>query len=158
MEQSDATAVGGYWHASINEARSVLEALLVSIVRTVYANDARKPGTGNGTAFSVYRRYLVDAGFMDAYESDVLHFVYGLGSAKGSHHGVPDEAWNHLARRMVSCTCAYLLHRLAEWKQRPPEDRTPSVTTDSAPADTASPAQKLWPRWWQRLSFRQRTK
>ncbi len=31
VRQSDATAADGYWHASINEARSFLEALIVSI-------------------------------------------------------------------------------------------------------------------------------
>ena len=32
VQQSDATAADGYWHASINEARSFLEALLVGIL------------------------------------------------------------------------------------------------------------------------------
>ncbi|MGD8454463.1 MAG: hypothetical protein PVJ57_21830 [Phycisphaerae bacterium] len=117
VEQSDATAGDGYWHASINEARSALEALVVDVVRVVGAGEATRPPTSNGTPFSNWRRFLVDVGFLDAQESDLLHFVYGLSSAKGSHHGVPDEDWSRLARRMVFCAADYVLRRYTTWKQ-----------------------------------------
>lgn len=137
VEQSDATAGDGYWHASINEARSALEALLASIVRVVGEGNAKRPGTGNGTPFSNWRRFLVDTGFLDACESDLLHFVYGLSSAKGSHHGVADEDWSRLARRMVFCAMDYVLGRYAEWKQRAPQPAVRSAPATSPPQPDA---------------------
>lgn len=133
VEQSDATAGDGYWHASINEARSALEALLVDIVRAVGADEPTRPPTSNGTPFSNWRRYLVDAGFLDGHESDLLHFVYGLSSAKGSHHGVPDEDWSRLARRMVFCAADYVLRRYATWKESDARPASPSTPATSPP-------------------------
>jgi hypothetical protein len=134
--QSDATARDGYWHASINEARSVLEALVVSIVQTIGVTETRRDGIGSGTAFSHWRRFLVAVEFIDTYESDVLHFVYGLSSVKGSHHGVPDERWCRLARRLVFCAADYVLGRYGEWKQRAPQD------LDAPPSVAPSPTNR----------------
>ena len=118
VRQSDATAADGYWHASINEARSFLEALLVGMVRAICAQpvDKYQSTTGNGTPFRCYRRRLLEAGFLDADENDLLQYVYRVASAKGSHHGVTDEAWTRLARRMVWTAAQYLLTRYALWK------------------------------------------
>src|SRR5262245_6324800 len=41
IEQSDATATDGYWHASVNEARSVLESPLLDFGRSVVTSDGR---------------------------------------------------------------------------------------------------------------------
>lgn len=118
MRQSDATAADGYWHASINEARSFLEALLVGMVCTVCVEpvDKYQSTSCNGTPFRCYRRRLVEAGFLDADENDLLRYVYSVASAKGSHHGVTDEAWTRLARRMVWTAAQYLLTRYEVWK------------------------------------------
>ena len=123
LRQSDATATDGYWHAAINEARSFLEALVVSIVHTVQ-RDAAGPDADvvlrehsqNATAFRTYRRRLLEAGFIDADENELLGWVYSVASAKGSHHGVTDEVWTRLARRIVFSTGQYLLERYAAWK------------------------------------------
>ena len=40
-----------------------------------------------------------------------------MASAKGSHHGVTDEAWTRLVRRIILATGHYLLHRYAAWKR-----------------------------------------
>ena len=123
LRQSDATAADGYWHAAINEARSFLEALVVSMVRAVQrdaagpdADSALRDRSQNGTAFRTYRRNLLEAGFIDADESDLLQYIYSVASAKGSHHGVADEPWSCLARRVVFATGQYLLERYAAWK------------------------------------------
>ncbi len=118
VRQSDATAAEGYWHASINEARSFLEALLVGMVCSVCVEpaDKQKSTSRNGTPFRCYRRRLVEAGFLDADENDLLQYVYSVASAKGSHHGVTDEAWTRLARRMVWTAGQYLLTRYEVWK------------------------------------------
>ncbi len=118
VRQSDATAADGYWHASINEARSFLEALLVGMLCTVCVEPADKyqSTSRNGTPFRCYRRRLVEAGFLDADENDLLQYVYSVASAKGSHHGVTDEAWTRLARRMVWTAGQYLLTRYEVWK------------------------------------------
>lgn len=140
LTQSDATAAEGYWHAAINEARSFLEALLVSILHAVRTDQPEKPsgnGAPNGTPFRCYRRRLMEAGFIDADENELLHFVYGLASAKGSHHGVTDEAWSRLARRMVFAAGQYVIEHYAVWKSAAPAERTqaaiPRLTPESRP-------------------------
>ncbi len=127
LTQSDATAAEGYWHAAINEARSFLEALLVNILHAVRPDPPDKShnnGSANGTPFRCYRRSLLEAGFIDAHENDLLQYVYGVASAKGSHHGVTNEAWSRLARRMVFTTGQYMIEHYAAWKDgerpRPP--------------------------------------
>jgi len=137
LRQSDATAADGYCHAAINEARSFLEALVVSIVHAVRrdaeerdADSALRDRSQNGTAFRTYRRYLLEAGFTDPDENDLLQYVYSVASAKGSHHGVTDEAWTRLARRIVFAAGQYLLQRYAAWKHNgwpvaPPPGRQP---------------------------------
>ena len=138
LRQCDATAAVGYCHAAINEARSFLEALVVSIVHAAQRDAARagasengRERSQNGTAFRTYRRYLLEAGFIDADENDLLQYVYSVASAKGGHHGVTDEAWTRLARRIVFATGQYLLHRYAAWKHNgrpvapPPGNRPP---------------------------------
>ena len=118
LQQSDATAADGYHHAAINEARSFLEALVVSIV---HASRGKKAGGDAGsskcTAFGTYRRRLMDSGFIDVDENELLHFVYGIASAKGSHHGIADEAWAGVARRIVFVAGQYLVQRYGEWKR-----------------------------------------
>jgi hypothetical protein len=154
IEQSDATAADGYWHAAINEARSALETLVVGVVRAVGAGENPRPPTSNGTPFSNWRRYLVDIGFLDAHESDLLHFVYGLSSAKGSHHGVADEAWSRLARRMVYCAADYLLRRYTRWKQRGPRPVTEGPTTATPQSVAGTRGGLILPRLRRWLSRR----
>ena len=47
-----------------------------------------------------------------------------MASAKGSHHGVTNEAWSRLARRMVFTTGQYVIDHYGTWKDgerlRPP--------------------------------------
>ncbi len=122
LTQSDATAAEGYWHAAINEARSFLEALVVSILHAVRPDPPEKShnnGSANGTPFRCYRRSLLEAGFIDAHENDLLQYVYGVASAKGSHHGVTNEAWSRLARRMVFTTGQYVIQHYEAWKSAP---------------------------------------
>ena len=125
VRQSDSAAAGGYWHASINEARSFLEALLVGILYSVCAEEAdkQKGMSRNSTPFRCYRRRLLEAGFLDADENDLLQYVYSIASAKGSHHGATDEAWTRLARRMVWTTSEFLLTRYEAWKSGGIKDR-----------------------------------
>lgn len=149
LEQSDATAADGYWHASINEARSALEALVSGIMATIGKDQPHKPSSTSHTPFSNWRRFLVEMRFLRQDESDMLHFVYGLNSAKGSHQGVPDEAWCRLARRMVYCAADYMLRRYAEWKRRPPpNDVLPS--SNGARAGVFSRVVGRLPCFWRR--------
>ena len=123
LRQCDATAADGYCHAAINEARSFLEALVVNMVlavqRDAAAAHAGKNGrdrSQRGAAFRTHRRYLLEAGFLDTEENELLQWVYSVASAKGSHHGVTDEAWTRLARRIVLATAQHLLQRYTAWK------------------------------------------
>ncbi|MCG8405532.1 MAG: hypothetical protein MI923_10080 [Phycisphaerales bacterium] len=123
LRQSDATATDGYCHASINEARSFLEALVVSIVHAVRrtktdSKESRlRDPSQNGTSFRAHRRSLLESGFIDADENDLLQYMYSVASAKGGHHGITDYVWAQLARRIVDATARYLLCRYASWKQ-----------------------------------------
>ena len=96
----------------------------VNIVRAAQENPGGMDADGNGrdrsqngTAFRTWRRYLCEMGLVDAEENELLQWVYGVASAKGSHHGVTDEAWTRLVRRVVLATSHYLLHRYAAWKR-----------------------------------------
>ena len=148
LSQSDATAAEGYWHASINEARSFLEALIVNILHAVRPDPpdkSRNNGSANGMPFRTYRRNLLEAGFIDADESDLLQYIYSVASAKGSHHGVADEPWSRLARRVVFATAQYLLQRYAAWKHQ-------GRPVPTSPGRRSSPARRRWlPRGIKRL-------
>ena len=54
---------------------------------------------------------------VDTEENELLQWVYSVASAKGSHHGVTDEAWTRLARRIVLATGQHLLQRYTAWKR-----------------------------------------
>ena len=56
-------------------------------------------------------------------DRDLLQYVYSIASAKGSHHGVTDETWTRLARRMVWIVAQYLLNRFEAWKSGGLKDR-----------------------------------
>jgi len=151
LRQSDATPADGYCHAAINEARSFLEALVVSIVHAVRrdaalgdSDSALRDRSQNGTAFRTYRRYLLESGFIDADENDLLQYVYSVASAKGSHHGVTDEAWARLARRMVFTTGQYVMQRYAGWRH----NGRPTAPPERQPA---SPRRRWLPRAIRRL-------
>ena len=119
IEQSDATATDGYWHASVNEARSALESLLFDIGRAVLPAEKESLVSGS-TPFSNCRKALVVAGFLEQRESEILQLAYSLSSAKGSHPGVTDEAWCRLSRQIVFSITQYLLGRYGEWKRYRP--------------------------------------
>ena len=125
VRQSDATAADGYWHLSLNQARSFLEALLVGMLCNVCAQpaDKQKGKSLSGMSFRRCRRRLREAGFLDADEDDLLQYVYSVASGKCSHHGVTDEAWTRLARRMVWTAGEYLLTRYEAWKSGGMTDR-----------------------------------
>ncbi len=159
LRQSDATAADGYHHASINEARSFLEALVVTIVhavqrhvRTGDVNDNApnggcngiRNGGQNGTAFRHYRRYLLDIGLTDHDENELLQFVYSVASAKGSHHGVTDEAWTRLARRIVFAAGQHTVQRYAAWKRN-------GMPVTPPPDKAASRPRRNWLSFWRRL-------
>jgi hypothetical protein len=148
-EQSDATARDGYWHASVNEARSFLEALLVSMLHMVRPDppdNSHNNGSHNGAPFRCYRRCLMEAGFLDADENELLQFVYSVASAKGSHAGVTDASWSRLARRMVFTTAQYLIQHYETWKaggaRESPADRDPRSCVT---------AKSRWRRWLSRV-------
>jgi hypothetical protein len=140
LQQSDATAADGYCHAAINEARSFLEALVMSIA----VARQRKPigkfrkGKESKSGFRLGCLYLRELGFIDEEEELLLQHVYGIASAKGSHHGLTDELWCRLARRMVGTTGHYLIHRYQAWT----DDGCPGPSDDKGAVEpsAASPA------------------
>lgn len=131
LEQSDATAADGYWHAAINEARSFVEALVIgmALVERRETMDTFRKGKENSSGFRFCRRYLHEIGLLDGDEEILLQNVYGMASAKGSHQGVTDEAWCRLARRMIWTTGYYLLGRYDAWKR---SGHRPTVLTGRA--------------------------
>ena len=131
----------GHWHAAVNQARSFLEALLVTVrhaVRPGAADKSNDIGLTNGTPFRCYRRSLLEAGFLGVDENELLHYVYGVASAKGSHHGVTSEAWSRLARRMVFTAGQYVIEHYAAWKSTPPG--TPATPGDPAAPHSVQPS------------------
>ncbi|MGD8452700.1 MAG: hypothetical protein PVJ57_12850 [Phycisphaerae bacterium] len=123
LHQSDATAADGYGHAAINEARSALEALIVSIACTIRRDVIDSTSLSlreriqSGNTFRTHRRCLMDAGFIDIDENDLLQYVYSMASARGSHYGVTDDAWTRLARRIVFIVGQHFTQRYTIWKQ-----------------------------------------
>jgi len=152
LEQSDATAADGYWHAAINEARSFLEALITSIAQVERRESlvAFRKGKESQGGIRLCRRFLVDVGFLDANEDELLQHVYGIASAKGSHQGVADAAWSRLARRIVLTTGQYLLRRYEAWKRtadcRAGSNGPPQPSPVSGPSGNG-----FWRHWLTRL-------
>ncbi|MGD8451197.1 MAG: hypothetical protein PVJ57_05210 [Phycisphaerae bacterium] len=144
LHQSDATAADGYGHAAINEARSALEALIVSIARTICHGVTDSTGLRlreriqAGSTFRTHRRCLMDAGFIDIDENELLQYVYSIASARGSHYGVTDDAWTRLARRIVFIVGQHFTQRYTIWKQN---GRQPA----SLPTNHPQPASRSWP-------------
>ena len=140
LQQSDATADDGYCHAAINEARSFLEALVMSmaIARQREPIGKFRRGKESKSGFRLGCLYLWQLGFLDEYEEVLLRHVYGIASAKGSHHGVTDELWCRLARRMVGTTGRYLIHRYQMWTDDgcpgPPGDKSAVEPSAASPA------------------------
>ncbi len=137
-QQSDATADDGYWHAAINEARSFMEALVISIALRDSREtlDEFRKGKETHGGIRLYRRYLYNVGFLDMDEDILITSVYSIASAKGGHFGVSDESWCRVARRMVWTTSDYLIQRYERWNagdRRPkvgtPNPQKPSTTT-----------------------------
>ncbi len=145
LQQSDATARDGYWHASINEARSFLEALVMSLALVERGESLAEFRKGRETqgGIRLCRRYLHEIGFLDIDEDVLVGHVYGIASAKGSHLGVADEAWCRVARRMVWTTGQYLARRYEAWKaaDRPRADSGP---TDGGSSSPLPPAPSRW--------------
>jgi hypothetical protein len=148
LEQSDATAADGYWHAAINEARSFLEALVVGMAQAERQESfvAFRKGKESQGGLRLSRRFLVDVGFLGPDEDELLLHVYGIASAKGAHHGVADAAWSRLARRIIWTTAQYLLRRYETWKRTAPERRARRVCGATAPPP-APPMAGFWRRW-----------
>ncbi|MGD8454577.1 MAG: hypothetical protein PVJ57_22410, partial [Phycisphaerae bacterium] len=84
-----------------------------------------------------HRRCLLDAGFVDPDENELLQYVYSVATARGSHYGVTDDAWTHLARRIVFAAGQYFTQRYTIWKQN---GRQPA----SPPANHPQPASRSW--------------
>lgn len=147
-EQSDATARDGYWHASINEARSFLEALVMSIALVERKESMAQFRKGRETqgGLRLCRRYLQDVGFLDIDEDILVSHVYSIASAKGSHLGVTDEAWCRVGRRMIWTTGQYLAQRYQAWKDT---DRRRSVSRPFGGCSTLSGRSALsqWRVW-----------
>ncbi len=154
LDQSEATAADGYWHAAINEARSFLEALVVSMAQVEQQDRlmAFRKGKESQGGLRLCRRFLVDAGFLDANEDELLLHVYGIASAKGAHHGVTDAAWCHLTRRIVWTTAQYLLRRYETWRRTAPERAVRGTPVQAGPLPPRGPARagSRW-TWLERL-------
>ncbi len=138
LQQSDATAADGYCHAAINEARSFLEALVMSmaIARQREPIGRFRKGKESKSGFRLGCLYLRQLGFLDENEEVLLRHVYGIASAKGSHHGLTDELWCRLARRMVGTTGRYLIHRYQVWT----DDGCPGPPGDKGAVEPSAPS------------------
>jgi hypothetical protein len=71
-------------------------------------------------------------------------FIDSVASAKGSHHGVTDEAWTRLARRMVFTTAQYVMQRYGAWRH----NGRPTAPPEREPV---SPRRRWLPRAIRRL-------
>lgn len=141
LRQSDATAATGCWHSAVNEARSFLEGLLVDIIAVVRRDPPNKSdgnGTTHRTPFRAYRRSLLQAGFINEDENDVLAYVYGIASAKGCHPGATSEIWCRLVRRMIFTTGQYLIQRYQA--RKPTTVGRPTITGGSSTVGTPTAA------------------
>ncbi len=121
LEQADATAKEDCWHASVNEARCFVEALIVGIAE--YEASKRHhhvtgvPTIESKSGYQECRKYLVNIGFADADAMDFFKQAYALASRKGSHPGVTDETWGRLISHLCWTGSYLLLQRYAAWKQ-----------------------------------------
>lgn len=117
-EQSDSTARNGHWHASINEARAMLECLLVNAALIARGESiaAFRQGKENQICYDLCQGYLIKMGFLDADEQFLLQHVRSIATAKGSSAGETDEAWGRLGRRLILAAGQYLLERYESWR------------------------------------------
>lgn len=121
LDQADATAREDYWHASVNEARCFLEALIVGIAEYEASKRHHQisglPTLDSKSGYHECRKYLVSIGFADADAMDFFKHAYALASRKGSHPGVTDETWGRLISHLCWTGSYLLLQRYAAWKQ-----------------------------------------
>ena len=121
VEQWEATARAGFWHAAVNEARSFVEALLVNIaaveaVRRKESISGVTHGVDSSSAYYAARKYVVTVGFANVDEIEVFRQIYSMASRRGSHPGITDPTWGILVSEFCWITGHYLLERYAAWK------------------------------------------
>ncbi len=131
LEQSQATACEGHWHSAVNEARSVIEALIVGMAdaesdRRHHLISGGFPGPDSRSGFHECRKYLVTVGFVDSDDMELFRHLYAIASRKGAHPGVTDEARGRLVCHLCWMASYMLVSRYAVWKSNGrhwPEDR-----------------------------------
>ena len=116
--ESDATAAEGHWHAAVNEARSLLEALVIGAAVAACGRDPEtfRRETHSEACYKKARRLLREAGFLSAGDSDVLLHVHGLVSGSGSHPRVVDAGSGAYCLELIAVTVRYLIRRYASWR------------------------------------------
>lgn len=116
--ESDATAADGHWHAAVNEARSLLEALVVGAAVATGGRDPEtfRRETHSEACYKKARRLLREAGFLPAGDSDILMHVHGLVSGSGSHPRVVDAESGGYCLELIAVTVRYLIRRYASWR------------------------------------------
>ena len=116
--ESDATAAEGHWHAAVNEARSLLEALVIGAAVATCGRDPEtfRRETHSEACYKKARRLLLEAGFLSAGDNDVLMHVHGLVSGSGSHPRVVDGGSGAYCLELIAVTVRYLIRRYASWR------------------------------------------
>ncbi|MBW8017603.1 MAG: hypothetical protein FVQ82_15600 [Planctomycetes bacterium] len=113
--QCDATAADGYFHASANEARAFLEALVIGMALAGSGEslaEFRRANRASG-CLRVAKRRLMENGLLDADDEQLVQQVYAISAARGEHPGVADGNWSRLVRRIVRAAVCYLIERYA---------------------------------------------
>ena len=142
--ESDATAAEGHWHAAVNEARSLLEALVIGAAVATCGRDPEtfRRETHSEACYKKARRLLLEAGFLSAGDHDVLVHVHGLVSGSGSHPRVVDGEDGNYCLELIAVTVRYLIRRYASWRSVQFTPTPPAaVAAPTCPASLGETAQ-----------------
>jgi hypothetical protein len=113
MADANSLYTNGNYHPSLNESRSLIQALIDGISIETDKSGNHSTGLPGGTANRI--DYLFNVGFLAADEKTALNSGWGSLSA-GSHPGVPEPEQARIGLILALEFGQLLMHKFANWK------------------------------------------
>ncbi|MCZ6652958.1 MAG: hypothetical protein O7D91_08015 [Planctomycetota bacterium] len=120
IEASDESMMNSVWHAATGEARAFFEGLVVNIAESRAespSNIPNYPRQGERRSkFAPCREYLVQIGFINQDENELIKQLYSFASIRGGHPGITEEQEAKLIRRLCWVVGTFIIAKYVDWK------------------------------------------